>query len=102
MKLLKSGVGRIRRSRILRDSSVLFVGNWVNLLIALVTSALLVRLLGPEGYGAIAVAMTAVNFIITFIDAQTDEAVVRFMGAALARGERDAALTFFYAAVLLD
>src|SRR6266536_54005 len=77
VNFLKSGLGRITRSRILRDSSVLFVGNWVNLLIALVTSAMLVRLLGPEGYGAVAVAMTAVNFVITFIDAQTDEALIR-------------------------
>lgn len=102
LNFLKSGLGRITRSRILRDSSVLFVGNWVNLLIALVTSAMLVRLLGPEGYGAVAIAMTAVNFVITFIDAQTDEALIRFMGAALARDERDSALTFFYAAVSLD
>ncbi|MEO8609226.1 MAG: oligosaccharide flippase family protein [Chloroflexota bacterium] len=102
MNFLKSSLGRVTRSRILRDSSVLFVGNWVNLLIALVTSAMLVRLLGPDGFGAVAVAMTAVNFVITFIDAQTDEALIRFMGAALARGERDSALTFFYAAISLD
>jgi O-antigen/teichoic acid export membrane protein len=93
---------RIFSSRVLRDSSVLLLGNWINLLFALITSALLARGLGTHDFGIMALSMTFVNFIIMFIDAQTDEALIRFMGAALARGERDSALTFFYAAVALD
>ncbi len=93
---------RIFSSRILRDSSVLLLGNWLNLLLALITSALLARGLGTHDFGIMALSMTFVNFVIMFIDAQTDEALIRFMGAALARGERDAALTFFYAALALD
>src|SRR5215813_1898710 len=46
--------------------------------------------------------MTSVNFVIQFIDAQTDEALIRFMGNALARGERDEALTFFYVGLMID
>lgn len=102
IRSLRAARNRIFGSRVLRDSSVLLLGNWLNLVIALVTSALLARALGTDGFGAMALAMTFVNFIIMFIDAHTDEALIRFMGAALARGERDAALTFFYAAVALD
>jgi len=93
---------RIFSSRVLRESSVLLIGNWVNLLLALVTSAVLARILGTAGFGVVVLAMASVNFVIVFIDAQTDEALIRFMGAALARGERGEALTYFYVALVVD
>jgi O-antigen/teichoic acid export membrane protein len=81
---------------------VIFVGNGFNLIIALLTSVLLARILGAHNYGLVALAITSVNFVIQFIDAQTDEALIRFMGNALARDERDEALTFFYVGVMVD
>lgn len=99
---LTAGLQRLRNSRVLRDSSVIFAGNWVTLAVALVRSALLARILGSEAFGLVLLAMTSVNFVIQFIDLQTDEALVRFMGAAQARGERDEALTFFYVGLAVD
>jgi|GEM_PF-837580 len=99
---LRAARNRIFSSRVLRDSSVLLLGNWLNLVIALVTSALLLRILGVHNYGLVALAMTSVKFIIQFVDAQTDEALIRFMGNALAREERDEALTFFYVGLMID
>ncbi len=86
----------------LRDSSVLFVGNWFGLVIAIMTSALVARILGPDQFGLVTLAMVSVNFVIQFIDAQTDEALIRFMGSAIARGQPGEARTFFYMGVLTD
>lgn len=99
---LASGVARLRKSRVLRDSSVMITASWFSLVLALLRSALLGRILGPAGFGVVILAMTSVNFIIQFIDLQTDEALVRFMGEALVKERRNQALTFFLVALMVD
>lgn len=99
---IQAALRRIVTSRILRTSSILLIGNYISLGIALVTSAILSRALGTDNYGLLIFAMTTVNVIVDFMDVRTSEGLIRFMGNALARDERGEALTFFYLGVGID
>lgn len=99
---VKKITARVMSSRVLRTSSIVFAGSGLALAVAIATSALLARLLGPGPFGLVILAMTSVNVIGEFLDVRTSEALIRFMGQALARGERDAALTYFAVGLALD
>lgn len=99
---IQAAVNRVFTSRVLRVSSVVFTGNTLALALSIATSIVLARILGPEPFGLVILAMTSVNVIIEFIDARTGEALIRFMGSAVARGERDEALTFFIVGLGVD
>jgi O-antigen/teichoic acid export membrane protein len=93
---------RVFTSRVLRDSGVIFIGRWVNLALSILTSALVARALGLEQTGLVTLAMASVSIVVQFIDVRTSEALIRFMGNALARDERDEALSFFYIGLWVD
>jgi O-antigen/teichoic acid export membrane protein len=93
---------RILASRVLRDSGVIFIGRWVNLALSILTSALVARALGLEQTGLVTLAMASVSIVVQFIDVRTSEALIRFMGNALAREERDEALSYFHIGLLVD
>lgn len=93
---------RIIASRVLRDSGVIFIGRWVNLALSILTSALVARALGLEQTGLVTLAMASVSIVVQFIDVRTSEALIRFMGNALAREERDEALSYFHIGLLVD
>jgi O-antigen/teichoic acid export membrane protein len=95
-------VKRILTSRVLRDSGVIFIGRWVNLALSILTSALVARALGLEQTGLVTLAMASVSIVVQFIDVRTSEALIRFMGNALAREERDEALSYFHIGLLVD
>jgi O-antigen/teichoic acid export membrane protein len=102
MRRLKAERRRLVSSRILRDSSVLMLGDWVAQIISIVTSIALGRTLGPDNYGLILIAMTSVNIIAQFMDVRTSEALIRFMGGAMARDDRREARTFFSIGFAVD
>jgi O-antigen/teichoic acid export membrane protein len=98
----KQIITRLTGSRVLRAASSVFMGNGLTLGLALVTSALLARLLGPERFGLVILAITSVNVLAEFLDVRTSEALIRFMGNALAREARNEALTFFVIGLIVD
>jgi O-antigen/teichoic acid export membrane protein len=93
---------RVLASRVLRDSGVIFIGRWVNLALSILTSALVARALGLEQTGLLTLAMASVSIVVQLIDVRTSEALIRFMGNALARDERDEALSYFHIGLLVD
>ncbi len=99
---LEALAGRLRRSKIVIDSSALLTSNWVGQALAMVTSILLARTLGKDSYGLIIIAIALVNTITQFLDIRTNEGTVRFMTAALAEGDKRRAVTFFYVAISAD
>lgn len=99
---LQALFNRIYASRVLRDSGVIFIGRWVNLALSILTSALVARALGLEQTGLVTLAMASVSIVVQFIDVRTSEALIRFMGNALAREERDEALSYFHIGLVVD
>jgi len=93
---------RVIQSRIARHSSMLLIANWVTTALAMVTSFVLARLLGPTNYGLVIIAYTIVGTIVNFLDIRVGEGIVRFVGNALAREERREAVSFFYVGVSAD
>ncbi len=102
IRLAREGAMRLARSRIFRASSVLLIANWSSTALSIVTSVILTHLLGAEGYGLIVIAVAVVNTITQFMDIRTGEGIIRFMGNALARGEKHEAMAFFYVGVSAD
>ncbi len=99
---ITQSIQRVLTSRVLRDSGVIFIGRWVNLALSILTSALVARALGLEQTGLVTLAMASVSIVVQFIDVRTSEALIRFMGNALARDERDEALSYFHIGLLVD
>jgi O-antigen/teichoic acid export membrane protein len=93
---------RVLGSRIVRDSSVLLVASYASMGLSVVTSVILARMLGPDGYGLVVLAMTVVSTVTQFMDIRTGEGLIKFVGSALARDERDEALTFFTVGLTAD
>jgi O-antigen/teichoic acid export membrane protein len=99
---IKNLAGQLARSRVARDSSVLLVANWTSTGLSIITSIILTHLLGKDGYGRIVIAIAVINTITQFMDIRTGEGMIRFMGNALARGEKREAITFFYVGLTAD
>jgi O-antigen/teichoic acid export membrane protein len=99
---LTSLLRRVAGSRVLRAASTLFAGDTVAMAVSIVTSVILARALGPDQYGLVILAMAAVGLVVQFLDVRTQEALIRFMGRALAQHRPDEALSFFVVGLLLD
>src|SRR5689334_13589880 len=93
---------RVTQSKILRHSSALMFGNFTSTGFLFLLSIFLARQLGADNYGQIVLAMTIVKGIARFIDLRSDEVIIKFMGEALATGQKHGAMAYFYIGVLAD
>jgi O-antigen/teichoic acid export membrane protein len=93
---------RVLSSRVLRSAFGIYSGRWMNLLLSVLTSAVTARILGIDNVGLVTLAISSVSIVVQFIDVRTSEALIRFVGNALARDERDEAATFFRIGVWVD
>lgn len=93
---------RITTSRLLRDSSVMFVGNIASTGFSLLASIIIGRILGDNNYGLIVLAITAIETVVQFMDVRTTEGLIKFMGEALALERPRDAITYFYIALGID
>lgn len=87
---------------ILPDFSALLTASWLRQGLALLTSVLLARAVGTDGYGQITIGIVLVSTITQFLDIRTQEGNVRFVTEALARDDRARAGAFFSVALGLD
>ncbi|HEY5730823.1 MAG TPA: oligosaccharide flippase family protein [Anaerolineales bacterium] len=77
--------------RVLRNSGYLFSGNAISAALGLVQNIFMVRLLGIEQYGlAIGIMLFATN-VNRFLSFRMSEVVTKYMGEALAQGNKDRA-----------
>lgn len=89
-------------SSVLRQSSNLFVSSLLSTGFSIIGSIVLARAFGPEKHGLIVLAMAIVIASAQFMDIRSREALVKFMGGALAKGNRGQAITFFYVGLTTD
>ena len=89
-------------SRVIRSSSVLFSSNTISLGLSVVQSVLAARLLGPAGFGLIAIVMGYVSTVNGLLSFRMGELVVRYGGEYLEKGENDKAAALVKAAMLSE
>jgi O-antigen/teichoic acid export membrane protein len=95
-------VYRFVRKSFLVDSSSLFFANVVTTATGLLTSVILIRVLGADVMGFIVIAMTLINTVVSFMDVRTPEALIKFMGSALARERPREAMAYFHIGLGVD
>ena len=79
-------------SAMARNAGKLAVGGFLVLVLGLAQAVLVARALGPRDFGLAALILSFPPLVFTFFDAQAPEAVVKYMGQFMARGERRKAL----------
>jgi O-antigen/teichoic acid export membrane protein len=80
----------------------MMVANYSAMALAMVTSFVLARLLGPSNLGMVYTSLALVDTVVQFLDIRSGEAMIRFIGGALARDERSEALTFLAVGLSAD
>jgi O-antigen/teichoic acid export membrane protein len=86
--------------RVVLNSAHLFSSNSISLVLSVVQGVLAARLLGPAGYGLIAIVMSYASTINGFFSFRMSETVVRYGGEYLERGEKEKAGALIKAASL--
>ena len=82
----------VRQSLLAREVTSLWVAEGLVLGLALVQAAVVARELGPEDFGTAALVVASTSLIFTFLDPQSQEAVVKYLGANQATGRTEQAL----------
>ncbi len=89
-------------SKVVRNSAHLFSSNSLSLALSMVQGILAARLLGPAGYGLIAIVMSFASTVNGLLSFRMSELVVRYGGEYIERDERDRAAALVKAASLTE
>ncbi len=97
-------VQRVRQddllSKVINHSAHLFSSNSISLVLSVVQGILAARLLGPAGYGLIAIVMSYASTVNGFFSFRMSETVVRYGGEYLEKDEKQKASALIKAASL--
>jgi O-antigen/teichoic acid export membrane protein len=93
---------RVVGNRLVSDSSFMFAANLISTGTSMLSSLVLIRVLGAEQMGLIVIATTLIAALVDFMDVRTPEALIKFMGGALAQGRPREALAYLYIGVGVD
>jgi O-antigen/teichoic acid export membrane protein len=88
--------------RVIRSSSVLFSSNTISLGLSVVQSVLAARLLGPSGFGLLAIVMSYVSTLNGLLSFRMAELVVRYGGEYIEKKENDRVAALVRAAMLSE
>ncbi|MEW6400349.1 MAG: oligosaccharide flippase family protein [Chloroflexota bacterium] len=88
--------------RVIRSSNVLFSSNTISLGLSVVQSVLAARLLGPSGFGLLAIVMSYVSTLNGLLSFRMSELVVRYGGEYIEKKENDRAAALVKAAMLSE
>jgi O-antigen/teichoic acid export membrane protein len=88
--------------RVLSNSGALFSSNAVSLGLSVVQSILAARLLGPAGFGLVAIVMAFTSTVNGLLSFRMSELVVRYGGEHLEKDSRDKAAALIKAASLSE
>src|SRR5512147_1263269 len=88
--------------RVIRSSSVLFSSNTISLGLSVIQSVLAARLLGPSGFGLLAIVMSYVSTLNGLLSFRMAELVVRYGGEYIEKKENDRAAALVKAAMLSE
>ncbi len=76
-------------SKVLRSSAALFSSNSISLALSVAQSVLAARLLGPAGFGLVAIVMSYASTVNGLLSFRMSELVVRYGGEYLEKGEKE-------------
>lgn len=99
---LRNSLRRLTRSRIAHDSAALLIADWSKVALGLIASVVLARALGTQNYGMVILGTALVTTLTQFMSIRTGEGLIRFVGGAVARGNRGEAISFFYVGLGAD
>lgn len=88
--------------KVVRNSVHMFSSNSLSLVLSMVQGILAARLLGPAGYGLIAIVMSFASTVNGLLSFRMSELVVRYGGEYIERDERDRAAALVKAASLTE
>lgn len=92
----------MRSGRLLRGSTQLLVGQTAATLLAVLQGILLARLLGPAGYGVVALVTTFTALLTRFFDARSWETAVKYLTEFVERREYDTGRAVLRALLAID
>lgn len=76
-------------SKVLRSSGALFSSNSISLVLSVIQSILAARLLGPAGFGLVAIVMSYASTVNGLLSFRMSELVVKYGGEYLEKGEKE-------------
>jgi O-antigen/teichoic acid export membrane protein len=88
--------------RVIRSSGSLLSNNSISLVLSMVQSILAARLLGPAGFGLIALITSYASTVNGFLSFRMSELVVRYGGEYLERNERERTAALVKAAAVAE
>ncbi len=88
--------------RVIGSSSVLFSSNTISLGLSVIQSILAARLLGPAGFGLVAIVMSYASTVNGLLSFRMSELVVRYGGEYLEKDEKEKAAALVKAASLSE
>ena len=89
-------------SKVLRSSGALLSTNTISLGLSVVQSILAGRLLGPSGFGLVAIIMSYASTVNGLLSFRMSELVVRYGGEYLEKGEKEKTAALVKAAALSE
>ena len=88
--------------KVIRSSGALFSSNTISLGLSVVQSILAARLLGPAGFGLVAIVMSYASTVNGFLSFRMSELVVRYGGEYLEKDEKEKTAALVKAAALSE
>jgi O-antigen/teichoic acid export membrane protein len=88
--------------KVIRSSGALFSSNSISLGLSVVQSILAARLLGPAGFGLVAIIMSYATTVNGFLSFRMSELVVRYGGEYLEKDEKEKTAALVKAAALSE
>lgn len=88
--------------KVIRSSGALLSSNTISLALSVVQSILAARLLGPAGFGLVAIITSYASTVNGFLSFRMSELVVRYGGEYLEKGEKEKTAALVKAAALSE
>ncbi len=102
MSLLSKFKGDPLLGRVIRSSGALFSSNTLSLGLSVLQSILAARLLGPAGFGLVAIVTSYASTVNGFLSFRMSESVVRYGGEYFEKGEKEKTAALIKAAALSE
>jgi O-antigen/teichoic acid export membrane protein len=88
--------------RLIKNAGILLSGDFIASIISLVSMALTARVLGPEGFGIIALIQAYITIVDRLVNFQSWQAIIKYGSDALANNEEDSIKGLIKFGLVLD
>ncbi len=101
-KVIIGGARAIFRNPLAMSASLLAVSQYLSAILNLITNILMARMLGPTGYGLVAIAIAYPTLLWSFVGIKSVSVITRYVAAFRAKGQVDELAGVVKAGYLLD